>query len=152
MLNSVNRKVFLLYPNLIGYARAALLLLSVFAFHVGLLRFAVGSYAVSQLLDAVDGEVARRLGQCSEFGAALDMIIDRVSTIALYFAIAAKSARAGLLIFLLLLGDVGGHWLFMYTELKLGESHHKNSAHLPPGLKHPTSEAMHQKLMIGGNP
>lgn len=34
-------------------------------------------YGVSCLLDAVDGQVARALGQTSKFGAVLDMVTDR---------------------------------------------------------------------------
>jgi CDP-diacylglycerol--inositol 3-phosphatidyltransferase len=35
------------------------------------------AYIISQLLDAVDGQVARMLGQTSKFGAVLDMVTDR---------------------------------------------------------------------------
>lgn len=34
-------------------------------------------YVVSCLLDAVDGQAARALGQTSKFGAVLDMVTDR---------------------------------------------------------------------------
>lgn len=34
-------------------------------------------YSVSCLLDAVDGQAARALGQTSKFGAVLDMVTDR---------------------------------------------------------------------------
>jgi len=34
-------------------------------------------YGVSCLLDAVDGQAARALGQASKFGAVLDMVTDR---------------------------------------------------------------------------
>jgi CDP-diacylglycerol--inositol 3-phosphatidyltransferase len=34
-------------------------------------------YGVSALLDAVDGQAARALGQTSRFGAVLDMVTDR---------------------------------------------------------------------------
>lgn len=34
-------------------------------------------YGVSCLLDAVDGQAARALGQTSKFGAVLDMVTDR---------------------------------------------------------------------------
>lgn len=35
------------------------------------------AYVVSCLLDAVDGQAARVLGQTSKFGAVLDMVTDR---------------------------------------------------------------------------
>lgn len=34
-------------------------------------------YGISSLLDAVDGQVARAMGQSSRFGAVLDMVTDR---------------------------------------------------------------------------
>ena len=34
-------------------------------------------YSISCLLDAVDGQAARALGQTSKFGAVLDMVTDR---------------------------------------------------------------------------
>jgi CDP-diacylglycerol--inositol 3-phosphatidyltransferase len=34
-------------------------------------------YGISALLDAVDGQAARALGQTSRFGAVLDMVTDR---------------------------------------------------------------------------
>ena len=41
-------------------------------------------YCVSALLDAVDGQAARRLGQSSKFGAVLDMVTDRCACIGFY--------------------------------------------------------------------
>lgn len=40
-------------------------------------KFCTVAYCVSALLDAVDGQVARALGQTSKFGAILDMVTDR---------------------------------------------------------------------------
>ena len=37
-------------------------------------------YFLSGFLDHFDGSAARRLGQCSQFGATLDMVTDRVAT------------------------------------------------------------------------
>ena len=38
-------------------------------------------YCISSLLDAVDGQAARALGQSSKFGAVLDMVTDRCATL-----------------------------------------------------------------------
>lgn len=40
-------------------------------------KFCTVAYCVSALLDAVDGQAARALGQTSKFGAILDMVTDR---------------------------------------------------------------------------
>lgn len=41
-------------------------------------------YGVSCLLDAVDGQAARALGQTSKFGAVLDMVTDRYVFLVVY--------------------------------------------------------------------
>ena len=46
-------------------------------------------YGVSCLLDAVDGQAARALGQTSKFGAVLDMVTDRYAKIFLPGVLAA---------------------------------------------------------------
>lgn len=40
-------------------------------------KFCTVAYSISCLLDAVDGQAARALGQTSKFGAILDMVTDR---------------------------------------------------------------------------
>lgn len=40
-------------------------------------KYCTLAYVVSCLLDAVDGQAARALGQTSKFGAVLDMVTDR---------------------------------------------------------------------------
>lgn len=40
-------------------------------------KYCTLAYVISCLLDAVDGQVARALGQTSKFGAVLDMVTDR---------------------------------------------------------------------------
>lgn len=43
-------------------------------------KYCTIAYAVSALLDAVDGHAARAFGQTSKFGAVLDMVTDRYVT------------------------------------------------------------------------
>lgn len=59
-----------------GYARILLAGLSLhyMSYHP---RYCMLAYVVSCLLDAVDGQAARALGQTSKFGAVLDMVTDR---------------------------------------------------------------------------
>jgi phosphatidylglycerophosphate synthase len=59
-----------------GYTRVILAGLSLhfMSYHP---KYCTLAYCISCLLDAVDGRVARALGQTSKFGAVLDMVTDR---------------------------------------------------------------------------
>lgn len=59
-----------------GYTRVVLaaISLSYMPYHP---KYCTLAYIVSCLLDAVDGQAARALGQTSKFGAVLDMVTDR---------------------------------------------------------------------------
>ncbi|EGG12711.1 uncharacterized protein MELLADRAFT_32625, partial [Melampsora larici-populina 98AG31] len=71
---------FLFVPNLIGYSRIILAAVSLhyMSYHP---KYCTIAYLISQLLDAVDGQAARALGQTSRFGAVLDMVTDRIYSI-----------------------------------------------------------------------
>ena len=91
-----SENVFLFVPNLIGqclvmtscfacystmwigYTRIILAGLSLhyMSYHP---KYCTLAYVVSCLLDAVDGQAARALGQTSKFGAVLDMVTDRLT-------------------------------------------------------------------------
>jgi CDP-diacylglycerol--inositol 3-phosphatidyltransferase len=70
--------VFLYIPNLIGYLRIVLAIVSL-AFMPSRAELAISLYFISCLLDAADGYAARYFGQSSGFGAVLDMVTDRYS-------------------------------------------------------------------------
>ena len=72
-------EVLLYYPNLLGYARAAMIVAST-QYATSSWPTFVALYFAQFFCDLVDGWLARRLGQCSRFGALLDMIVDRVGT------------------------------------------------------------------------
>ena len=59
-----------------GYVRIALIFLS---FYVMLTHpwLACSAYFLSVLLDELDGTAARRLNQCTTYGAILDVVTDR---------------------------------------------------------------------------
>lgn len=59
-----------------GYTRVILAGLSLhfMSYHP---KYCTLAYCISCLLDAVDGQAARALGQTSKFGAVLDMVTDR---------------------------------------------------------------------------
>jgi len=76
---SYSENVFLFVPNMIGYSRIILAGLSMhyMSYHP---KYCTVLYCISCLLDAVDGQAARALGQTSKFGAVLDMVTDRCTT------------------------------------------------------------------------
>jgi CDP-diacylglycerol--inositol 3-phosphatidyltransferase len=143
-------RVLLYVPNLIGYARVALVLAS-----FGLLAAgpraawwdaAVLLYVGGFVGDLFDGLVARRLGQTSDFGGVLDMVTDRCSTLGLLTLLGCDGgcsstsssldgAPPGLWLpsprffrlgaVLLQVLDVSSHWCQMYATLALGV-HHKS--------------------------
>ena len=86
---SVRRKkaedpnVFLYIPNLIGYGRVVLALMSLFYMSNSPIK-AMIMYFASAFLDAFDGAAARHFKQSSTFGAVLDMVSDRCTTMCLW--------------------------------------------------------------------
>ncbi len=75
-------------------------------------------YGISCLLDAVDGQAARALGQASKFGAVLDMVTDRCTTACLLCFLAIKYAQypAAVIIFQFLIAlDFASHYIHMYS-------------------------------------
>ena len=87
-------KIMCYVPNLIGYMRFVLNTLSIFyAYNVHRdgkewETFLV-LYSSSMLLDAFDGMAARKLNQCSKFGASLDMVADRTSCATIHLVLIA---------------------------------------------------------------
>mmetsp|Transcript_19411 Transcript_19411/g.49761 ORF Transcript_19411/g.49761 Transcript_19411/m.49761 type:complete len:249 (-) Transcript_19411:73-819(-) len=115
--------IWFFVPNLIGYARIILAVVA-FIYYRSPYIF-ITSYAVSYLLDALDGTMARLLNQGSRFGAVLDMITDRASTLGLYIVLghlyykhmAWFACLAGL--------DLCSHFTQMYQSLVSGSNSHK---------------------------
>uniref|UniRef100_A0A673B8H5 CDP-diacylglycerol--inositol 3-phosphatidyltransferase n=2 Tax=Sphaeramia orbicularis TaxID=375764 RepID=A0A673B8H5_9TELE len=69
-------QVLLYWANITGYIRLALVLAAWAAYETPSLF--VPLYSSSVLLDGVDGWLARRLNQCSRFGAWLDVVVDNL--------------------------------------------------------------------------
>ena len=78
-------------------------------------------YAAAALCDELDGRVARLAGQCSTFGAVLDMVTDRVSTSALLGVLAVLRPEWALVCLALQALDVASHW-FQMQAASLGDS------------------------------
>ncbi|GAB5363432.1 hypothetical protein AAMO2058_000882600 [Amorphochlora amoebiformis] len=74
-------KEFFYIPNIIDYLRVVALVWAMRESGEGSEWHFVTWYAISYLLDMIDGEAARYFDQCSKLGYYLDMVIDRISTI-----------------------------------------------------------------------
>ncbi|KAA8575743.1 hypothetical protein EYC84_004849 [Monilinia fructicola] len=68
--------IFLFWPNVIGYFRIVLALVSLYYMPLHP-RTCTLLYSISCLLDALDGYAARAFEQSTKFGAVLDMVTDR---------------------------------------------------------------------------
>lgn len=108
-------KVIFNLPNCVCYVRLLLILVSIKMWFPVL-------YLISQSLDLIDGEVARRSGQCTMLGAILDMVIDRVSNLVIFSKI-FYNHKDDTLIYLLVL-DFLSHFIHFSTSM-LTNKHHK---------------------------
>ncbi|XP_051001245.1 CDP-diacylglycerol--inositol 3-phosphatidyltransferase isoform X2 [Acomys russatus] len=116
--------IFLFVPNLIGYARIVFAMVS-FYFMPCCPFTASSFYLLSGLLDAFDGHAARALNQGTRFGAMLDMLTDRCSTMCLLVNLALLYPRATLLFQLSMSLDVASHWLHLHSSVVRGSESHK---------------------------
>ena len=84
-------------------------------------------YFMSSFLDAFDGMAARYFDQSSTFGGMLDMLTDRVGTMALIMSIATfEMYRPYTWLFqLICVLDIVAHWAHMYSNMLGGLKHHK---------------------------
>uniref|UniRef100_A0A3B5LT14 CDP-diacylglycerol--inositol 3-phosphatidyltransferase n=1 Tax=Xiphophorus couchianus TaxID=32473 RepID=A0A3B5LT14_9TELE len=104
--------IFLFVPNLIGYARVVLALLSFYLMPSSPWP-AVFCYLLSALLDAFDGHAARALDQGTrptKFGAMMDMLTDRCATMCLLLSMSL---------------DITSHWLHLHSSTVKGSGSHK---------------------------
>eukprot|EP00922_Rhytidocystis_sp_ex-Travisia-forbesii_P063562 GHVS01094545.1.p1 GENE.GHVS01094545.1~~GHVS01094545.1.p1 ORF type:complete len:216 (+),score=11.83 GHVS01094545.1:154-801(+) len=117
--------VFFYVPNVIGYLRICLVALSVcFSSYYSFLPTVI-LYTCSQFLDAVDGWIARRLDQATLFGAVLDQLTDRMSTLCLYILNIAAHPSYITGILLLCVIDMSGHWIHTLSSALCGKPSHK---------------------------
>ncbi|ORC92798.1 phosphatidyltransferase [Trypanosoma theileri] len=122
--------IYLFYPNLIGYGRVLLTLLSFCVLDAYPVVFLV-SYALAFVLDAADGIVARAFGQCSHFGAIFDMWTDRAATAGL-LVVLSHTAQKGMpacfttLCAVLVFLDIASHFCRTYITLFMRKSTHKD--------------------------
>ncbi|XP_071402048.1 CDP-diacylglycerol--inositol 3-phosphatidyltransferase [Centroberyx affinis] len=116
--------IFLFVPNLIGYARIVLALLSFYLMPCCPVS-AVFCYLLSALLDAFDGHAARALNQSTKFGAMLDMLTDRCATMCLLVNLALLYPSYTFLFQLSMCLDIASHWLHLHSSMMKGSASHK---------------------------
>ncbi|KDQ18031.1 hypothetical protein BOTBODRAFT_128009 [Botryobasidium botryosum FD-172 SS1] len=121
---SYQENVFLFVPNIIGYTRVILagLAMHYMRDHP---KYGMLLYGISCLLDAVDGQAARALGQTSKFGAVLDMVTDRCTTSCLLCYLSSAYPEYATLFQLLITLDFSSHYMHMYSSLVTGSRSHK---------------------------
>ncbi|MEQ2211798.1 hypothetical protein XENOCAPTIV_016422 [Xenoophorus captivus] len=112
--------IFLFVPNLIGYARVVLALLSFFLMPCCPWP-AVFCYLLSALLDAFDGHAARALNQSTKFGAMMDMLTDRCATMCLLVNLSLLYPSYTFLFQLSMCLDIASHWLHLHSDVGLQE-------------------------------
>ncbi|KAF8609981.1 phosphatidylinositol synthase [Ceratobasidium sp. AG-I] len=122
--HTYDENVYLFVPNLIGYTR---IILAGFSLHYMKTHPNTCTllYGVSCLLDAVDGQAARALGQTSKFGAVLDMVTDRCTTSCLLCYLASRYTSYATLFQMLITLDFSSHYMHMYSSLVTGSKSHK---------------------------
>jgi CDP-diacylglycerol--inositol 3-phosphatidyltransferase len=126
--NQNPRKIYLYIPNIIGYGRILFSILSFLIYDTHPALFLI-FYTTSFLLDALDGEAARKYNQTSRFGAVLDMVTDRFSTAALVTLLSHfYNSKAYIIGFVLLnILDFVSHWVRMYSTLVANVASHKDT-------------------------
>eukprot|EP01095_Lingulamoeba_sp_RSL-Kostka_P002425 TRINITY_DN13283_c0_g1_i1.p1 TRINITY_DN13283_c0_g1~~TRINITY_DN13283_c0_g1_i1.p1 ORF type:complete len:227 (-),score=47.21 TRINITY_DN13283_c0_g1_i1:24-704(-) len=132
VMNSPN-DIFFFYPNIIGYARIILALISFVLYMDPVIFFTL--YTTSFLLDALDGYVARKYNQCSKFGAVLDMVTDRFGTTILCLLLSHLYPEFLQFFIAMIVLDFTSHWVRMYSTLMKGSSSHKQVTRGPTLLK-----------------
>lgn len=119
------RDVFFFIPNKIGYSRVLTAIISFCTMsHCPVTTAFI--YATSCLLDAMDGKMARKYNQTSNFGAVLDMVTDRSTTAGLMCYLSMKIPALVIPLQLLLGLDISSHYMHMYAALTSGSGSHKN--------------------------
>ncbi|XP_051160856.1 CDP-diacylglycerol--inositol 3-phosphatidyltransferase [Leptopilina boulardi] len=116
--------IFIFVPNIIGYGRVILALISFYfmpTHHV----IASWCYITSALLDAFDGHAARYFNQSTKFGAILDQLTDRCGTMCLLVTLSHFYPAYTFWFQLSMAIDISCHWIFLHASLLQGKTSHK---------------------------
>jgi len=76
-----------LHPNSLTVLGLVFSILTAYFYKMGLFLYAAIGLLLSGICDATDGEVARRSGKVSRFGAFLDSVLDRYSEILIFLGL-----------------------------------------------------------------
>ncbi|KAJ9578385.1 hypothetical protein L9F63_005391 [Diploptera punctata] len=109
-----SENIFLFVPNIIGYGRIVLALIS-FYFMPTNYAIACWCYIISGLLDAFDGHAARYFNQSTKFGAMLDQLTDRCGTMCLLVTLSYFYPHYMFLFQLSMTIDIACHWIHLHT-------------------------------------
>lgn len=120
-------EILLYVPNLIGYARIFLLILT-YWFMVDQYLIAIIFYSLSSILDAFDGYYARKLGQSSKFGGLLDMLTDRGATACLIMCLCHFYPKFIFYFQNWVFLDITSHWAHQLASVFRGEYSHKSAS------------------------
>lgn len=116
--------IFLFVPNLIGYGRIVLALVSFYYMRTDYVT-ATWCYLLSGFLDAVDGHAARYLNQGTKFGAMLDQLTDRCATMCLLVTLSVFYPDYMFWFQLSMSLDIASHWLHLHCSTMQGRTSHK---------------------------
>ncbi|ROT47072.1 CDP-alcohol phosphatidyltransferase family protein [Candidatus Cardinium hertigii] len=119
--------IFFFYPNLIGYIRIILALLSWYFMYKYPSWWAILLYILSTSMDMLDGYLARICKQTSHFGALLDQIIDRCALLGLLMLFCYLYPSWILFFQMVAMLDISSHWLYLHTAALSGAKTHKAS-------------------------
>ena len=114
----------LLMCKIVGYLRIILALVSFYYMRTDP-WLTSAAYLLSQLLDAVDGHAASFFNQSTKFGAMLDQLTDRGSTMCLMFVLAYFYPQYMFVFQCAATLDIVSHWLHIHTTLLSGSTNHK---------------------------
>ena len=145
MVNSI----FLYVPNLIGYSRVILMFLAYIVADKHCLLFGL-FYFLSQFLDMFDGMAARHFEQSTNFGAMLDMVTDRCSTVGLLMTISNRYPNLTIYCHIFIWLDIFSHWCHMLASLRAGAGSHKNVKTGPKLLQYYYKTKWFMVLLIFG--
>ncbi|KAH0787208.1 CDP-alcohol phosphatidyltransferase family protein [Histomonas meleagridis] len=107
-------------------------------------------YALSQILDMFDGMAARRFNQATKFGAMLDMVTDRCSTVGLLMTVSNRIPSLQIFCHIFIWLDIFSHWAHMLASLSAGAGSHKNVRSGPKLLQYYYKTKWFMVLLIIG--
>lgn len=119
-----SENIFLFVPNIIGYGRVILAIISFYFMKTNHI-IASWCYIISALLDAVDGHAARYFNQGTKFGAMLDQLTDRVGTTCLLTVLCVFYPSYLFWFQLSIAIDISCHWIYLHASLLQGKTSHK---------------------------